>query len=73
MPRSSDANGSTARSSTAVPRSANPKYGVGFDNVDEPALRPARVALGTGGVNRRSVSELCSARCWVSYATSCRA
>jgi phosphoglycerate dehydrogenase-like enzyme len=35
------------------------KYGVGLDNVDEPALAERRVALGwTGGVNRRSVSEL---------------
>jgi phosphoglycerate dehydrogenase-like enzyme len=35
------------------------KYGVGLDNVDQPALAKRGVALGwTGGVNRRSVSEL---------------
>ncbi len=35
------------------------KYGVGLDNVDQPALDRRGVALGwTGGVNRRSVSEL---------------
>jgi D-3-phosphoglycerate dehydrogenase len=35
------------------------KYGVGLDNVDEPSLAKRGVALGwTGGVNRRSVSEL---------------
>jgi phosphoglycerate dehydrogenase-like enzyme len=35
------------------------KYGVGLDNIDEPALALRAVALGwTGGVNRRSVSEL---------------
>ncbi len=35
------------------------KYGVGLDSVDVPALRRHGVRLGwTGGVNRRSVSEL---------------
>jgi len=35
------------------------KYGVGLDNVDEAALSARRITLGwTGGVNRRSVTEL---------------
>src|SRR4051812_37714919 len=35
------------------------KYGVGLDMIDMAALRRHKVALGwTGGVNRRSVSEL---------------
>ena len=35
------------------------KYGVGRDNLDEPALEAAGVKVGwTGGVNRRSVTEL---------------
>ena len=35
------------------------KYGVGLDNLDEPALQRHGVALGwTPGVNRRSVAEL---------------
>ena len=35
------------------------KYGVGLDNLDQEALRQRGVGLGwTGGVNRRSVSEL---------------
>jgi phosphoglycerate dehydrogenase-like enzyme len=35
------------------------KYGVGLDNIDEAALARRGVVLGwTGGVNRRSVSEL---------------
>jgi len=35
------------------------KYGVGFDKIDLPALIARNVSLGwTGGVNRRSVSEL---------------
>ncbi|QPJ60487.1 MAG: phosphoglycerate dehydrogenase [Candidatus Nitronauta litoralis] len=35
------------------------KYGVGLDNIDEPALETRSIALGwEGGVNRRSVAEL---------------
>ena len=35
------------------------KYGVGRDNLDEPALEAAGVKVGwTGGINRRSVTEL---------------
>jgi|TARA_B100000315_G_scaffold93152_1_gene85677 D-3-phosphoglycerate dehydrogenase len=35
------------------------KYGVGLDNIDLPSLKRRNIALGwTGGVNRRSVSEL---------------
>ena len=35
------------------------KYGVGLDSIDQEALKRRNVALGwTGGVNRRSVSEL---------------
>ena len=35
------------------------KYGVGFDKIDLPAIISRNIALGwTGGVNRRSVSEL---------------
>jgi len=35
------------------------KYGVGLDNIDQEALKRRNIALGwTGGVNRRSVSEL---------------
>ena len=35
------------------------KYGVGLDNLDEPALEAAGVKVGwTGGINRRSVTEL---------------
>ena len=35
------------------------KYGVGLDNIDQEACRRRRVAVGwTGGVNRRSVSEM---------------
>lgn len=35
------------------------KYGVGLDSIDQPALAAAGVQLGwTGGVNRRSVTEL---------------
>lgn len=35
------------------------KYGVGFDKIDLPAMISRNIALGwTGGVNRRSVSEL---------------
>jgi len=35
------------------------KYGVGLDNIDQMSLKKRNIALGwTGGVNRRSVSEL---------------
>ena len=35
------------------------KYGVGLDNIDQTLLKHRNIALGwTGGVNRRSVSEL---------------
>ena len=35
------------------------KYGVGLDNIDHTALEKRNITLGwTGGVNRRSVSEL---------------
>jgi phosphoglycerate dehydrogenase-like enzyme len=35
------------------------KYGVGLDNIDEKSLKRRNITLGwTGGVNRRSVSEL---------------
>lgn len=35
------------------------KYGVGLDSIDQEALKRRNIALGwTGGVNRRSVSEL---------------
>ena len=35
------------------------KYGVGLDSIDQEALKSRNIALGwTGGVNRRSVSEL---------------
>jgi len=35
------------------------KYGVGLDSIDQEALKNRNIALGwTGGVNRRSVSEL---------------
>ena len=35
------------------------KYGVGLDNIDQESLKRRNIALGwTGGINRRSVSEL---------------